>query len=63
MPQEDSNTGRRPVSAAWPRRVVIGLWVVAFVMGGAVLSARWDVLMAWLARPPVGDVAAGGALR
>jgi hypothetical protein len=63
MRQEDSNIGHRLASAAWPRRVVVGLWVVAFVMGGGVLSARWDVLMTRLARPPVGDVATGGALR
>ena len=63
MRHKGSNTGSRPVGAEWPRRVVVGLWALAFVVGGGVLSARWDVLMARLARPPVGDVAAGGTLR
>ena len=61
MRYEDSSKGSGLPNAAWPRRVVVGLWVVAFVLGGGVLSVRWDVLMARLARPPVGDVAAGGA--
>jgi hypothetical protein len=60
MRQEESSTGLRLANAAWLRRVVVGLWVVAFVLGGAVLSARWDVLMTRLARPPVGEVATGG---
>jgi hypothetical protein len=60
MREEDGNTRLRLGGADWPRRVVVGLWVVAFVLGGGVLSARWDVLMTRLARPPVGDVAAGG---
>ena len=60
MRQEDSTTGLRLAGAAWPRKVVVTLWVVVFVLGGSVLSARWDVLMTRLARPPVGDVATGG---
>ena len=63
MRHKDTNTGSRPAGAEWPRRVVVGLWALAFVVAGGVLSARWDVLMVRLARPPVGDVAAGGALR
>jgi hypothetical protein len=63
MRHEDSAVGSGPESAGWSRRVVVGLWIVAFVLGGTVLSARWDVLMARLARPPVGDLAAGGSLR
>ena len=43
--------------------MVVVLWALAFVVGGGVLSTRWDVLMARLARPPVGDAAAEGALR
>ncbi len=61
MRHEDSNEGPRLTSGVWSRRVVVGLWVVGFVLGGGVLSARWDVLMARLARPPVGDVASGEA--
>jgi hypothetical protein len=63
MRLEDSRTPPRPAGTEWPRRVLVGLWALAFVVGGGVLSARWDVLMARLARPPVGDVAAGGTLR
>ncbi len=61
MRHEDSNKRPRLTSGVWSRRVVVGLWVVGFVLGGGVLSARWDVLMARLARPPVGDLAVGGA--
>jgi hypothetical protein len=46
----------------WPRRAVVGLWLLVFLVGGGALAARWDVLMARLARPPVGNAAAGGAL-
>ena len=60
MRQEESSTGLRLANAAWLRRVVVGLWVFGFVLGGAVLSARWDVLMTRLARPPVGEAATGG---
>jgi hypothetical protein len=63
MRQKDSTTGLRFASAAWPRRVVVGLWVVAFVLGAGALFARWDGLMTRLARPPVGEVATGGAPR
>jgi len=41
----------------WPRRAVIGLWVVVFLAGGGALAVKWDGLMARLARPPL----AGGA--
>lgn len=63
MKHRNSDTGSRPTSAEWPRQVVLALWALAFVVGGGVLSARWDALMARLARPPIGDVAAGGTLR
>lgn len=63
MRLEDSKTPPPSPGTEWPRRVLVGLWVLAFVLFGGVLSARWDVLMARLARPPVGDVAAGGTLR
>jgi len=45
---------------AWPRRAVIGLWVVIFLAGGSALAVKWDGLMARLARPPLAD--AGGAI-
>ena len=53
----------RRANATWPRRAVVGLWLLTFVVGGGVLAARWDVFMARLARPPVGDTATEGALR
>lgn len=61
--RDNKSTQPRRVNATWPRRAVVGLWLLAFVVGGGVLTARWDVLMAQLARPPVGDTAAEGAPR
>ena len=53
-----------PVAPApWPRRAFVGLWVLAFVLAGISLAARWDALITRLARPPVGATAAEGALR
>jgi hypothetical protein len=49
--------------AAWPRRALVSLWVLAFVLAGGVLAVRWDALMARLARPPATGDAAGGTLR
>jgi len=45
----------------WPRRALVSLWVLAFVLAGGALAARWDALMARLAGPPA--VAVEGALR
>ena len=61
--RDNTSTQPRRVNVTWPRRAVVGLWLLAFVVGGGVLTARWDVLMAQLARPPVGDTAAEGAPR
>ena len=61
--RETKSTPPRRVNVMWPRRAVVGLWLLVFVLGGGVLATRWDVLMARLARPPVGDVAAEGARR
>jgi hypothetical protein len=61
--REKGSTQPRPTRLAWPRRAVVGLWLLVFLVGGGALAARWDVLMARLARPPVGTAAAGGALR
>jgi hypothetical protein len=61
--QETKSTKPRRAKVTWSRRAVVGLWIVAFAVGGGALAARWDVLMARLARPPVGDAAAEGALR
>jgi hypothetical protein len=60
--REIGSTQPRRATVAWPRRAVVGLWLLFFLVGGGALAARWDVLMARLARPPVGNVAAGGAL-
>jgi hypothetical protein len=43
------------LGASWPRRAVIGLWVVIFLAGGSALAVKWDGLMAKLARPPVSE--------
>jgi hypothetical protein len=59
----NKSTRARRVNATWPRRAVVGLWLLAFVVGGGALAARWDVLMTQLARPPAGDTAAEGLLR
>ena len=61
--RDNKSTQPRRVSVTWPRRAVVGLWLLAFVVGGGVLAARWDVLMAQLARPPAGETAAEGAPR
>ena len=61
--RDNKSTQPRRVNVTWPRRAVVGLWLLAFVVGGGVLTARWDVLMAQLARPPVGETAAEGAPR
>jgi hypothetical protein len=60
--KKEGEAGRgRAAGSAWPRRVLVSLWVLAFVLGGGALAARWDALMARLAGPPA--VAAEGALR
>jgi hypothetical protein len=51
----------RPTGTVWPRRVLVSLWLLAFVLAGGTLAASWDALMARLAGPPAS--AAGGALR
>ena len=53
----------RPVGAVWPRRALVCLWVLAFVIVGGVLAARWDALMARLSGPPAAGDAPEGALR
>ena len=51
----------RPAGAGWPRRALVSLWVLGFVLAGGALAVRWDALMARLAGPPAAAV--GGALR
>ena len=61
--RDNKSTQPRRVNVMWPRRAVVGLWLLVFALGGGVLATRWDVLMAQLARPPAGDVAAEGTPR
>ena len=61
MRHEETNKGPRLTRGTWSRHAIVGLWLVGFLLAGGVLSARWDVLMARLARPPLADVAAEGA--
>lgn len=42
----------RTAVAGWPRRALVSLWVLAFVLAGGALAARWDALIARLAGPP-----------
>ncbi len=39
--------------ATWPRRALVGFWVLAFVVAGVVLALRWDDLITRLSRPPL----------
>jgi hypothetical protein len=63
MRAESHGAGARPAGASWLRRALVGLWVLAFVVGGGALAARWDALMARLCRLPVAGHTVGGALR
>ena len=49
----------RQAGPVWPRRALVSLWLLAFVLVGGALAARWDAVMARLAGPP----ATGGAVR
>jgi hypothetical protein len=49
-----------PAARAWPRRAVLGLWVVVFVVAGLELASRWDALVTRLAGPVASGVASGG---
>ena len=59
MRGEGESARERPAGAVWPRRALVSLWLLVFVLAGGALAARWDVVMARLAGPP----AAGGVLR
>ncbi len=61
MRREADSTRARPAGTVWPRRALVSLWVLAFVLAGGALAASWDALMARLAGPPA--AAARGALR
>jgi hypothetical protein len=61
MRGEGDNARVRPAAIVWPRRVLVSLWLLAFVLAGGALAASWDALMVRLAGPPAS--AAGGALR
>jgi type VI protein secretion system component VasF len=53
------STRVRRAGSVWPRRALVSLWLLAFVLVGGALAARWDAVMARLAGPP----ATGGAVR
>jgi hypothetical protein len=57
-------TGRaaRPAPAVrtWPRRAVLGLWVLVFVVAGLELASRWDALMTRLVGPFAAGAPPGG---
>ena len=61
MRGERDSARARPAGAVWPRRALVSLWLLAFVLAGGALAASWDALMARLAGPPA--AAARGALR
>jgi len=47
--------------ATWPRRALVGFWVLAFVIVGVVLALRWDALISRLARLPVAAETGGSS--
>jgi hypothetical protein len=63
MKQPGETAQHAPATAVWPRRVLVGLWVLAFALAGGALATRWDALMARLARPPVAGDSGSGGLR
>jgi hypothetical protein len=63
MRAEGEDSRARPAGPKWPRRALVGLWVLAFVIVGGALAARWDALMARLSRPAVAGHVTGGMLR
>ena len=63
MRQAGETAREQPAVLAWPRRVLVSLWVLAFVLVGGALVARRDAFLARLARPPVTGDVAGGTLR
>jgi hypothetical protein len=56
MRRAGNASSERHLGAAWPRRALVGLWVVGFVVAGGVLATRWDALMNRLARPAAADL-------
>jgi len=48
---------------SWPRRAVLCLWVLVFVVAGVELASRWDSLMSHLAGSPAASPQAGGPNR
>jgi hypothetical protein len=61
MREKGESARMRPAGARWPRRALVGLWILAFALAGGGLAARWDALMTRLAGPPAASV--GGASR
>ncbi|HEX9190254.1 MAG TPA: hypothetical protein VGB87_24470 [Vicinamibacteria bacterium] len=39
----------------WPRLALVSFFVLAYVLAGVALAARWDVVMTRLAGPPAAE--------
>ncbi len=50
-----------PAWTTWPRRALVGLWILAFLAGGVGLALRWDALIARLSRLPAAAETGGSA--
>ena len=50
----DAAEAARPTPAwtTWPRRALVGLWILAFLAIGVGLALRWDALISRLSRLP-----------
>ena len=58
--QAGSLASARP---SWPRRVLLGLWVLAFAVAGVELASHWDSLMSRLAGLRSASTNSGGSGR
>ena len=54
MRVQGESAGQRP-AAVWPRRALVSFFVLAYVLVGGALAARWDVVMTRLAGPPAAE--------
>ena len=55
MRGQGESARERHAAAVWPRRALVSLFVLAYVLVGGALAARWDVVMARLAGPPAAE--------
>ncbi len=54
---------REAAVTTWPRRALVGLWLLAFAIAGVSLALRWDALISSLSEPPAASESGGGAVR